>query len=91
MSEENTQSTIIYEMIFLVACCIGLIALGIHIQIPDQLYCDSVFEYKHAGATVYYIESMRPHDYSFNQSKCMYNEDGEFIANPKYSIWGIRI
>jgi hypothetical protein len=90
--KEITNKCISIYSIFLIFCCIGIIVLGIHIQIPDQGYCDRVFENKYTGGfgSVYYLESLQPYDYSFNQSKCIYNE-GTFIANPKYSIWGIRL
>lgn len=67
--------------------------LMIHIQIPDQQYCDQMLKSKDLGAfgTVYYIESLHPYDYSFNQSKCIYDKNENFIANPNYSIWGIRV
>ena len=89
---DDTQIKYTIYASFLILCCIGLIALGIHYQIPDQGYCDDVIENRyHEFGGMWYTESLTTYDYAFNQSKCIYNNEGTFIANPKYSIWGIRI
>ena len=69
-----------------------LIAASIHIQIPDQKYCDTITENRYSApfGPVLYIESQKGYDFSLKQSKCIYN-NGSLIVNPKYSIWGIRI
>jgi hypothetical protein len=81
----------LYLTAFLLSLCVGLILFGIHIQIPDQDYCDDIYAHNSGLGRVAYQESLHPYDFSFNESKCIYSEDGTFIANSKYSIWGIRI
>lgn len=85
-----------YPTLSIIICfgiMICLLLVGIHIQIPDQDYCNSVYESHNNGVFGYafYKESLTKYDYSLNESKCIYSEDGKFIANPKFSIWGVRI
>ena len=79
--------TIVLSIIILL--CILL--FGIHIQIPNQNYCDDIKENNYGMGSVYYQESLTRYDFSLNESKCIYSDDGKFIVNSKYSIWGLRI
>jgi hypothetical protein len=90
--EKNQMVAIAIAIGMLIACSL-LILLAVHVQIPDQAYCDAMLEHRHDGAfaSVFYIESQTKYDFSLNQSKCIYNDNGDFIANPEYSIWGLRI
>jgi hypothetical protein len=86
------QELTIVMAVLLTIAIIGLIALGIHIQIPDQQYCNDVLEHRYyTMGGVMYLESLHPYDYSLNQSRCMYNDSGKFVYNPEFSIWGIRV
>ena len=87
---EQTTYTIIVALLGIVIA-IGSILFGIHIQIPDQSYCDDVYAYNSGIGSVFYQESLIRYDFSLNESKCTYSDDGKFIANPKYSIWGVRV
>jgi hypothetical protein len=90
---EFPQELAIGLAIVMIIAILGTIALAIHIQIPDQQYCNTVLENRHNEpmGSVWYIESLHPYDYSLNQSRCIYNKDGAFVANPEFSIWGIRV
>ena len=90
---ECPQEILIGMAIVLVIGCCLIIAFAVHIQIPDQQYCDTVLEQRHHSALgpVWYLESLHPYDYSLNQSRCIYDRNGTFIANPEFSIWGIRV
>jgi len=72
-------------ILFIIAM-LGLIVFGIHAQIPNQQYCDDVLKHRHDTpfSSVMYLESL-------NQSKCIYNDSGAFVYNPKFSIWGLRV
>ena len=78
--------------IFMLLLVLSLLIIGVHIQIPDQDYCDDIYENKYVGlGAVFYQESLHTYEFSLNESKCMYSGDGKFIVNPKYSVLGLRI
>ena len=84
------ERTAIAIAIILLMGIFAIVFFGIHMQIPDQNYCNTVLGSRYDGpfGPVLYLESQRCHDFSLNQSKCIW-QNGSFVANPEYSIWGI--
>jgi uncharacterized membrane protein len=80
-------ATLVFSIVLVILC----VAVDIHIQIPDQEYCNDIQEHNYGFGRVMYLESLTKYDYSLGESKCILTGDGNFIANPNYSIWGIRI